>query len=220
ERMEPCIRHNRGFIDKYIGDAIMALFPENSDAAVCAAIEMQQSLEKYNSRRIQNGDVPIKIGIGIHTGKMILGVVGGQKRIDTTVISDVVNTASRIEQLTKIFDSRILISLETVIALKDPEKYSCRYLGKIPVKGKADGILICEVCDADPEIEKQLKMKTRDDFKRGVESFYLGDYESAYAVFKKIYASNGGDTAARYYIGECENHLFKRELSSQIENSL
>ncbi|MEG3972906.1 AAA family ATPase, partial [Microcoleus sp. T2B6] len=100
-RMEPVINENNGFIDKYIGDAIMALFSGEANNAVKAGIAMLHCLVEYNQNRANSGYGPIQIGIGINTGTLMLGTVGGQNRMEGTVISDAVNLASRVESLTK-----------------------------------------------------------------------------------------------------------------------
>ncbi|MCZ0900498.1 adenylate/guanylate cyclase domain-containing protein, partial [Microcoleus sp. HI-ES] len=100
-RMEPVINENNGFIDKYIGDAIMALFSGEADNAVKAGIAMLHRLAEYNEYCANAGCAPIQIGIGINTGSLMLGTVGGPNRMDGTVISDAVNLASRVESLTK-----------------------------------------------------------------------------------------------------------------------
>ncbi|NEP57945.1 MAG: hypothetical protein F6K31_13135 [Symploca sp. SIO2G7] len=103
KKMEPAITENYGFIDKYIGDAIMALFDgQNSGLnSIEAALSMLNKLKEYNRERINEKRSPIDIGIGIHTGDLMLGMIGGNNRIDGTVISSDVNLASRLEGLTK-----------------------------------------------------------------------------------------------------------------------
>ena len=102
-RMEPSIRAYHGFVDKFIGDAIMALFPTNAQDAVQAAVDMLQALFEYNQDRSKVHYDPIRVGIGINTGALMLGTVGGQSRMDGTVISDAVNLASRIESMTGVY---------------------------------------------------------------------------------------------------------------------
>jgi two-component system sensor histidine kinase ChiS len=96
-RVVPVVNNYGGFVDKYIGDAIMALFPEGAgaDSAVSAAIEMQKRIREYNVHRASCGYRPLSMGIGIHTGTLMLGVVGVENRMQSTVISDAVNLASR-----------------------------------------------------------------------------------------------------------------------------
>ncbi|MGD1943886.1 MAG: response regulator [Leptolyngbyaceae cyanobacterium] len=104
-RMEPAIAEHNGFIDKYIGDAIMALFSRSADDALQASIAMLQRLHQYNQERLGYHKSPIEIGIGINTGAVMLGTVGGRNRMDSTVISDTVNVAARIERMTRIYSA-------------------------------------------------------------------------------------------------------------------
>jgi class 3 adenylate cyclase len=109
EKMGPIIRDHNGFIDKYIGDAIMALF-ESPDDAVRASLAMVDALERFNRHWHAAGHAPVVSGIGINTGSLMLGTIGEQNRMDGTVISDAVNLASRIESLTKVYKVGVLIS--------------------------------------------------------------------------------------------------------------
>ncbi|MGB7440928.1 MAG: ATP-binding protein, partial [Coleofasciculaceae cyanobacterium] len=136
KKVSPVIRKNQGFIDKYIGDAIMALFPKTADDALQAAIEIQRQVSIYNSERQAISKPPIAIGIGLHTGSLMLGTIGDEQRMESTVIADAVNLASRFEGLTKVYGAAILISGETLSRLSTPEKYAHRFLGKVKVKGK------------------------------------------------------------------------------------
>ena len=144
DRIAPIIRNNNGFIDKYIGDAIMALFPESVDDAITAAVAMQRELYRFNEARRESGESEISIGIGIHWGKMMLGTIGEAHRLETTVISDAVNTASRLEGLNKQLGSKILISGES-LGLARPGTYRCRCLGQVPVKGKDRPVEVMEI---------------------------------------------------------------------------
>ncbi|MBK1988547.1 adenylate/guanylate cyclase domain-containing protein [Sphaerospermopsis aphanizomenoides BCCUSP55] len=144
-----------GFIDKYIGDAIMALFDdEATDSALRAAILMQQALDKFNYERYQKQeDSPTKkelpmisVGIGIHRGTVVMGTVGFTSRIDSTVIGDAVNVASRIEGLTKQYECEILVTESVVKSLSHPELFSLRLVDKsVKVKGKDEPIAIYEL---------------------------------------------------------------------------
>ena len=154
-RMEPIITQYQGFIDKYIGDAIMALFSGSADDAVKAGIAMLEQLKEYNHHRANTNYDPVSIGIGINTGLLMLGTVGGQNRMDGTVISDAVNLASRIEGLTKEYGVSLLISQQTFSQLEDANQYSLRLIDHVKVKGKSEGVSIFEIFDADlPEILK------------------------------------------------------------------
>ena len=109
-RTGPIIRAHNGIVDKYIGDAIMALFPGGVADALGAGFGMQGEIAALNRERELTGHAPIAMGIGIHVGDVILGIVGEVERLDGTAIGDAVNLASRLEGLTKIYGSAIIIS--------------------------------------------------------------------------------------------------------------
>ncbi|RHX84257.1 adenylate/guanylate cyclase domain-containing protein [Leptospira stimsonii] len=144
-RMGPIIRKHGGFVDKYLGDGIMALFPDSPDDAVEAAKEMKSTLEEHNQSRLERNYDPIRIGIGIHTGVLMLGTIGEEARMDGTVISDAVNLASRIEGLTKEYGADILLSDESYQKIRNRRKYTFQELGKVSVKGKENLIGVYEV---------------------------------------------------------------------------
>ncbi|MCX7999712.1 MAG: response regulator, partial [Leptospiraceae bacterium] len=146
-RIGPIVRNHHGFIDKYIGDAIMAIFPRNAEDSVKSAIEIQKEIHEFNMERIQKGEIPITAGIGIHTGDVILGTLGEEKRMEGTVISDTVNIASRLENLTKLYQASILITMETFLELDDQELYNFRILDRVKVKGKEQFITVVEIMD-------------------------------------------------------------------------
>ena len=154
-RMEPIIHEHHGFIDKYIGDAIMALFPNCADDAVQAALLMLKTLADYNLTRGRPGRPCFNIGIGIHTGKLMLGTVGGQNRMDGTVISDAVNLASRIEGMTKKYGANLLISEGTYSRLNDKAKYAIRPLDRVKAKGKTEAVMIYAVSEGFDSTELQ-----------------------------------------------------------------
>lgn len=144
-RMGPIIRDHHGFVDKYMGDGIMALFPDRAEDAVEAAIHLREELVRYNHDRGKMDYQPINFGVGLHTGDLMLGTVGENRRMDGTVISDAVNLASRIEALTKKLGIGIAISEATYACLASPDSYEIRYVGKEWVKGKSKEVSIFEV---------------------------------------------------------------------------
>lgn len=122
-KMNDCITSHSGFIDKYLGDAIMAVFDKpNSHAmdAIQAAVAMQESLQEFNiNRHKYNLEFPVNIGTGINTGIGMIGTLGSDRRMDSTVIGDVVNTASRLENLTKIYGCKIIISESAIVHARE-----------------------------------------------------------------------------------------------------
>lgn len=205
--MEPLISRNHGFIDKYIGDSIMALFAGNVENAIDASIEMRIALADLNVKRKLENKLPIGSGIGVHTGNLMLGVVGGHGRMDGTVVSDAVNLASRIEGLTKMYGTSIIISQDTLIKLEDPGRYNYRFLDVVKVKGKKEAVYIFEVLDGEPKNIKQLKIETKTDFGKGLQLYKNKEFDEAHKIFKKIIKINPADHAASLYIARCKNIL-------------
>jgi len=199
-RMEPVIIEHHGFIDKYIGDAIMALFAGSADDAVQTGITMLHRLTEYNQERHKAGYQPIRIGVGINTGSLMLGTIGSQHRMDGTVISNAVNVASRIEGLTKIYGASIVISEQTLSRLKDQTIYNTRFLGKVQVKGKKEAVSVFEIYDGDPEKMIELKLKTKSDFEEGLHLYYAKEFAEAAVCFKQVLKTNPDDKTADLYL--------------------
>ena len=203
--MEPLIARNQGFIDKYIGDSIMALFVGNVENAIDAAIEMRAALADFNLQRKLEGKAPVSSGIGIHTGKLMLGVVGGHGRMDGTVVSDAVNLASRIEGLTKIYQTGIIISQDTLIKIQDPGRYNYRFLDVVKVKGKKEAVYILEILDGESQPNRRLKIDSRADFGKALQHYKNKEFDQALELFGSIYKQNPCDQAAALYMVRCRN---------------
>jgi class 3 adenylate cyclase len=207
--MEPVIRSNNGFIDKYIGDSIMALFGESVDDAVKAAVEMRRQISRFNEERKSLGKKDVNIGIGIHAGNLMLGIIGGEGRMEGTVISDAVNLASRLEGLTKIYGASIIISEDALIKLKNPVYFQYRFLDIARVKGKRDSVYIFEVLNGEEESIKELKWETRNEFGKAVDLYRNQKFEKAAELFQEIIKINPRDLVARLYIERCQETLEK-----------
>ncbi|MCD4745125.1 MAG: adenylate/guanylate cyclase domain-containing protein [Bacteroidales bacterium] len=205
--MEPVIRNNNGFIDKFMGDSIMALFSESAEDAINAAIEMRIKLTQFNQVMGQFGKPAVESGIGIHTGNLMLGVVGGEGRMDGTVISDAVNLASRLEGLTKIYGNSIIISQDTLIKLEDPSHYNYRFLDITKVKGKKQAIYIFEIIDGEPEDIKQLKTQTKSQFAKALNFYKNKEFIKALQQFEEVFKINNQDFTASLYIKRCKDFL-------------
>ncbi len=199
KRITPPIRSNGGFIDKYLGDGIMALFPEQADHALAAGLEMLDSLNVYNQHRMSSGYDPIDIGIGIHTGSLMMGTIGNEFRMDSTVISDAVNLASRLESLNREFGTHLLISLETLQALQNTDHLAYRFLGVRSIKGKTDPVPVFEVFENDPEEMKQQKIAIQDRFEVAVNLVLEGRSKDAKKLFKKLHKEAPLDSVVRHY---------------------
>ncbi|MBD0306847.1 MAG: PAS domain S-box protein [Microcoleus sp. T1-bin1] len=200
-RMEPAITQNFGFIDKYIGDAIMALFDGSADDAVKAGIAMLEELYEYNISRNRPDDPPLQIGIGINTGSLMLGTVGGQSRMDSTVISDAVNLASRVETLTKEYGVSMLITQNTFIELND--FYDLRLIDRVTVKGKSQMVTVYEVFAADPPELRQKKLETKTLFEEALVLYNSDRCVEATRFFSGCLQINPTDNVAQIYMQRC-----------------
>jgi len=204
-QMEPAIIEHQGFIDKYMGDGIMALFSGSADDALCAGISMLQRLDKYNENRVNSGYLPLKIGIGINTGSLMLGTVGGRYRMDTTVISDHVNLASRLENLTKDYGVSLFMTHYTLARLQNPTEYNLRFIEQVKVKGKSKAVAVFEVFDGDEPDIKQSKLATKTMFEQGVLLYYQRQMQQAAQHFELVLEMNPRDTVAQLYLRRCQS---------------
>jgi adenylate cyclase len=217
-RMEPAIVENQGFIDKYIGDAIMALFSGGADSALKAAISMLQRLAEYNQERKKAGYVPIQIGIGINTGSLMLGTVGGYSRMDSTVISDTVNLASRIEGLTKEYGVSLLISHHTFSQLEDANQYAFRLIDRVKVKGKSTDVSVYEVFDSDPPKIRDSKLATKFAFEQALLLYNLHSFSEAEQLLEDCLRLNPDDRVAQVYLERCQRMNNTLRSSSKLGN--
>ncbi len=202
-RLSPIIREHHGFIDKYLGDGIMALFPNRADDAVQAAIAIRHALADFNAERSRRSEPNIRLGLGLHTGSLMLGTVGEPERMDGTVIADAVNTASRLESLTKLFQVTAIASAQTIKAVENWSALGVRTLGKIRAKGKQDAIALYELFDGDPADLARLKRATLADFEQAVSRYETGHFPEAAVLFQTVLTANPADPTAAYYAARC-----------------
>ena len=203
-RMGPIISANDGFVNQYLGDAIMAIFPDGAESALCAAIGMQKALIQYNKSRSEKGRDQIRIGIGFHTGDLIMGIIGDQTRMDAATISDTVNTASRIESLTKHCGASVLLTEHSVEKLINPDSFGLRFLGQVQVKGKEEAIGIYECFDGDADDLIKLKQGSLEEFNKGVKQFVQGNFQDAFEVFNSIVKLHPSDAVAGIMAQKCK----------------
>jgi hemerythrin-like metal-binding protein len=205
-QMEPVIRKHQGFIDKYLGDGIMALFTKVEDA-IQTGIAMLTTLQNYNKNRQKVGYRPIEIGIGINTGLLMLGIIGGNKRMDSTVISDAVNIASRLESLTKVYRTPLLISEASHRKLTPVAKAQIRLLDQVKVKGKFNSVNVFEVFTADPPTLRSGKQITLEQFETAVHLYQQQNFTEAQDLFQACLSQNPTDATAEVYIKRCQQFL-------------
>ncbi len=198
-RMGPVIRKHLGFITQYLGDSIMAIFPVNAGSALEAAIDMQKEVQEFNSVREQKNKPQIQIGIGMHTGPLIMGITGDLDRMDACTISDTVNTASRVESLTKHYKASILLSDASLKQIINKDNFHLRNLGLVQLKGKHNSINVHECFSCDEKEELQKKLDTLSLFNEGVSHYLNKLFGPANEAFKKVMEINPNDRTAKFF---------------------
>jgi len=196
----PAVLNNHGFIDKYIGDAVMAIFPKDPEYAVKAAIDTQKQLEVYNSGRKEKGLDEIRIGIGLHTGSVMLGTIGNDDRMDGTVISDAVNLSSRLEGLTKQFGVSLAVSEATLDKMQNSGSYHSRFLCKVKVKGKEKAVAVYEIFDGDDGKIMALKQKLMEPYKAGMQRYLNKEFSKAVSDFEQCLTIYPEDETSKRYL--------------------
>ena len=202
--MGPLVRKHHGYIDKYVGDSIMALFDRTPDDAVQTSVSMFKALSEFNKDRLRSGKEEIHIGIGINTGMLIFGTLGEKDRMEGSVISDAVNLAARLEGLTKLYKTQLLIS-EVTFKKLTLGVFKARLIDKVAVKGKETSVLVYEVLDAEtPELFKK-KQDTIKFFEQGWNLYQNQRFEEAQHLFCRCLELVPEDTVANLYVERCKN---------------
>ncbi|MCB9296702.1 MAG: response regulator [Lewinellaceae bacterium] len=201
-RMGPIIDRHGGFINQYLGDAIMAIFQHSPEGALRASIEIQQAIREYNRQREAKGRRPIRSGIGFHTGPLIMGIIGDDKRLDAATISDTVNTAARIESLNKFYGANILLSEDSLAAISEPEAFHFRMLGQVQMKGKKVPVGIYECFDGDSPEGFDKKRATLDAFAEARTSYFDKEFAKAYRAFEAILKENPEDATTQLFLNK------------------
>jgi class 3 adenylate cyclase len=207
--MEPPIATNHGFVDSYIGDAIMALFDGAPDSAIQAAVDMSAELRELNGKRAARGEAPITMGVGINSGPLTLGTIGGPTRIKCGVIGESVNLAARIQDLTKRYQTFLLASDASIDGLPDRTRYTTRVVGRVTVAGSQIPTTLYEVVDAEMRLPvRDAKLACLEGYERGVAAFYAGHFDDAASEFDACIRACPQDIPARLYRDDC--NYFKR----------
>lgn len=210
-KMGPIIRKNNGFILQYLGDGFMALFPKGSQNAVRASVEMQKALQEYNKERETKNREPIKVGVGMQNGKLIMGITGDIKRLDAAIISDTVNTAARVEGLSKHYGTSILLTKECKDNLTNPEEFDFRYLGPVQVKGKQNSIDLYECINGDTKTLLEHKLNTLPTFNKAMNLYFNKEFAMAAVTFQQIFKKNTLDGTSKLFLNKSAR-LITQEL--------
>lgn len=222
-RMNTPIHDNHGFIDKFIGDAIMALFDhpsghasDKSSDSVKAALDLQKELRLYNHHRAKSGYSAVKNGIGLHYGPVIIGTVGSDDRMDTTVIGDTVNIAQRIEALTAYFDVEILASQKLVDEASKNMEFAHRYIDTVVLKGKTTSIDLIEIYHHLTQEEILARNKTSTIILEAVKLRNSLDFKGALNMLKKAQDISQCDPIIEYHINICNKVMFEVDWDKTI----
>ena len=196
----PPIRRNGGFVDHYVGDGVLAVFPGGAKDALNAARETMNGLAEFNASREGVGEEAIRIGIGLHLGQLRLGIVGESERRQGDIFADAVNVASRIEGMTKTFGSSVIVSEAFLSALPDVETLlpRRRALGSVLVKGRHEPVILHELFEFDAPDLAEHKLRTRSVFEQAQTLYAEHRYSESVALLDPIIAAHERDAAARH----------------------
>jgi len=208
-RMVNIIFSNEGTLDKFIGDAIVAFWgapvkiQDHHYKAVITGLQMKEALTTYNLENIDRGLPELKIGIGIHTGEVILGNIGSEKKLDYTIIGDSVNLASRLENLTKTYSTPIIISQNTYDYVQD--EIFCRMADYIKVKGKDNPIRIYEAIGEVGSVDEEIVMITQLT-EMGFEHYLERRFSDAIDTYQSILDISPEDSLSKIFIDRCRDY--------------
>jgi len=206
-RMGPIIQAHNGFVNQYYGDGIMALFMNHPSDALAAAVGMQEELDRYNLVREEQGRVPLRIGIGMHTGPLMMGIIGDTLRLEAGVVSDTVNTAARMEGLTKHFGINVLLSEPTFQELNDEQKRSLRKLGKVLVKGRKQPTEVYQALGGEVATQKKSPAQPYVQFEDALQAYLAKDFAQAIRLWEKVAEILPHDHPTQYYLRLSREYL-------------
>lgn len=193
-----------GMIQDVRGDEIVALFEGDPDCAVRAGLGMLRSLREHNKERVAQGSEELRVGIGINTGVVGVGLVGGVNRMTLAIIGDTVNLAARVESLNKRYGSSLLISDATQAVLSDPELFDTRRMERVMVVNRRRPVTIYEVYEDDSQTLRSAKRAAQQAFDKAFTLFDSGDIEGAKAAFQHCQQLLPEDPVAALHLAHCD----------------
>jgi|GEM_PF-3070128 len=205
--VSPIIQKHEGFVVKFLGDGMMAIFPYGVADAVWAGIEKSEAVQAFNATLKERGLPPISVGIGIHTGPMMVGMIGEDLRMQGDAFSDNVNLTARLEGLNKFYGSSMIISEDTLAQMPQPVTFKMRSLGKAVVKGRVNALGLYEIYEGLPPEMADLREAARPDFERAIELYQQGKFKDAAKLFNQALERDPADKAAKLYIEACAQML-------------
>ncbi len=199
--MGQIIRENDGFVSQSFGANLLAIFPKNAGDALASAIEIRKEILKLNIARNEQGKAAIDIGIGIHKGSIMMGIIGDSERMEASVVSYVVNQANEMKKLTRKLGASILVSRNVIEDMTDPQQYKNRFVGKFNV---GEVLEVYDIFDGEENSTEKVKEDTRELFDEGVTLYLTGKFYSARRSFVEVIKQNRDDIAAKIYFFECD----------------
>jgi len=204
--MEPPIVEHDGFIDSFNGDEIMALFDGPADAAVRAAVAMQHALYAFNERGVGSDRPALSMGVGVNSGSLLLGTVGGRDRIKCGVVGEAVNLASRLERLTRRYGAAVIVGEATWNALEDRDAFTARRLDRVAVKGTHKPVTLYELLDAERDEAREAKLRTRAIWERALDAYLDRDFELAMELCGECLAMSPRDRLPMMLANRCDRY--------------
>ena len=204
--MKPVIQRYKGFIEKNIGNAIMAFFPEKPSNAIDAAIAMLNELHQINLKRKEKELQLISIGIGIHTDIQPKEVLNGRSK---ALIYGAASMAARLEELTKAYSSSLLVSMDVMDRVENKDIYYFRHVDTVKAKKEDKSVQILEILNGNSQRIIDIKLRTREAFERGIYLYHSKEFIYALKCFKYVLKDDSRDTAAELYVNRCCEYLKK-----------
>lgn len=209
ERIVAVIDRHDGYLDKFIGDAVVVVFngplpqPDHAARAVRCAVAMLATVREMNEAGAFPEVGELKVGAGMSSGPMVCGNIGSAQKIEYTVIGDAVNLASRVEGLTKQYGAALLVTEATRALVGDDDTLTFRRVDKVAAKGKSEAVVLHEVLEGHGPAQWGLRRQTLPAFDAGFEAYLSGDFTAAAAHFDGVLAENPDDDAAKLLADRC-----------------
>ncbi|MEM7182262.1 MAG: ATP-binding protein [Spirochaetota bacterium] len=203
QKVSPLIHDYGGIIVKFLGDGIMSIFPHDPVRAIFCALQIQTRIHAYNQERTQKNRKPIQIGVGLHYGQVMFGLVGEPNRIQGDAYSDHVNLSSRLEGLNKYYRTSILVSETMKELVRHNSNFDFRYIDKVRVKGKESFVTVYEVLDRENPKDKQ-KITYQDRYNDALQFYLLGKYKESKGLFASMQAEFSQDYILQMYLERCD----------------
>jgi class 3 adenylate cyclase len=196
----PAIQNRHGFVSQFSGDGFMALFPESSDDALSAALDIIKALSDLNARRHGRGEDSLYFGIGINTSELMLGAIGHRKRMECSVLGNGVNIAARVEGLTRFYGCEVLLTESSVHRLKNPQVFRLRLIDRVRPKGLQEPIPLFELLDGNSATHQE-KARTEAEFQEARQLYQQQKFHDAAVIFSRLSAH---DPVSAVFLERCQ----------------